>query len=115
MKKKFPSKFDITLEIHSPKAQKDFVCEYCLKEFQKGERICVLGTYELIDNISYSKVRNNNFIKAGFVSEYFYHIACWKQYFNQAIKDSVEAMQKQLLSNPAIKQAMSLVGGLVKA
>lgn len=110
-KRKYPSKFTTILEIHCPKLQRDFICNHCLRPIQKNERIAILGTFdvkEILENKG--KVKE---IKAGYVSEYFYHLGCYKAYFNQEINACVQNMQKELFNNPAIKQAMSLVDGLM--
>lgn len=113
-KKRFPVKFNTSMQINDPKLKKDFICDYCLHEFKPKDRFVVLGTYDINEILKNKKNTEVLFLNVGFVSERFYHLDCWRQWFSNQITKSVQDIQKQLLDNPAIKQAMSLVGGLVK-
>jgi len=97
---KYPIKKDGICKINDKKLIKDFVCSKCLNDIKEGERFVLIGTYELKE-----KVLEN--LEVGFVSEYFYHLSCWIDYFNEKVVDKLKASQTQALdfmkNSPALQ------------
>lgn len=64
-------------------------CDYCKKKIKSDDRFAILGTYE----------------KGKTIEEDFYHIKCWKDYYQGSIKvnegnlkkmnEQIRQMQKQ--------------------
>ena len=100
-KRKLPTKTikGQTLKLSSRKPQA-FVCYHCRKKIKEGEKYVIVGTYLGIK-------------KRETFSEYFYHLNCWQEFFNQAVKKRLDEVQKQAFD--VIKQSpmFNLVKGLL--
>lgn len=69
---------------------KAFVCYHCKKKILENEKYVIVGTYIGIE-------------KRETFSEYFYHLNCWVEFFNQAVKKRLDETQKQAFD--VIKQS----------
>lgn len=100
-KRKLPTKTlkGQTLKLSSRKPQ-DFVCYHCKKKIKEGEKYVIVGTHIGIK-------RQETF------SKYFYHLNCWTEFFNQAVKKRLDEVQKQAYD--VIKQSpmFSMLKGLL--
>ena len=86
----YPVKSEGVVKINDEKQVKDFICSKCLNEIKEDERFVLIGTYELKE-----KAEDN--LDVGFVSEYFYHLNCWVEYFNQKVIEKLHTSQSQAM------------------
>ena len=87
---KFPVKHNCSLEINDKKQVDDFVCSKCLKSIETNQRFVLLGTYEL-------NKKEKEKLDVGFISEYYYHIQCWVDYFNDRVIEKLKNSQQQAM------------------
>ena len=82
------------------KKPRRFVCYHCGKKIKEGEKYVIVGTHVGIKE------------KETF-SEYFYHLKCWGDYFNERVTDRLNVAQRQAMA--VIKQSpmFNLVKGLL--
>lgn len=85
---KFPVKYDCSIKINDKKQVDDFVCSKCLKSIENKQRFVLLGTYELGN-------KEKEKLDVGFVSEYYYHLQCWIDYFNDRVIEKLKNSQQQ--------------------
>jgi hypothetical protein len=88
-----------TLKISKVKP-KEFVCYHCKKKILEKEKYVIVGTYIGIK-------------KRETFSEYFYHLNCWVEFFNLAVKKRLDNAQKQAMD--VIKQSpmFNMIKGLI--
>ena len=86
----FPVKYLGEVRINDKKLINDFVCAKCLKEIKLGERFVLLGTYDFKD-------KDDELLDVGFISEYFYHMQCWVDYFNQKVIERLTNSKTQAM------------------
>jgi hypothetical protein len=93
----FPVVYDGLVKINNKKLINDFVCAKCLKTIGANQRFVLIGTYEF-------KEKDKENLNVGLVSEYFYHIQCWVDYFNGKVTERLINSQSQVMemlkSNP---------------
>lgn len=91
------TKKGVTLKTLKPKA---FVCYHCKKSILENQKYVIVGTHIGI------KERET-------FSEYFYHLNCWVESFNLAVKKKLDEAQKQAMD--VIKQSpmFNMIKGLI--
>ena len=63
---------------------KEEICSFCGKPIKSGDRFVFVGTYDKL-----------KFDEATVVEEKFYHIQCWKKYFQSKLMEGMKgAMNK---------------------
>jgi hypothetical protein len=88
-----------TLKLSSRKPQA-FVCYHCSFKIKEGEKYVIVGTYLGIK-------------KRETFSEYFYHLNCWQEFFNQAVKKRLDEAKKQAFDVIEQSPMFNIVKGLL--
>lgn len=79
---------------------KAFVCHHCKKKILENEKYVIVGTYIGIK-------------KRETFSEYFYHLNCWVEFFNQAVKKRLDNAQKQAMDVIQQSPMFNMLKGLM--
>lgn len=102
--KKSVTKKGQTLRISKVKP-KAFVCYHCKKKILDNEKYVIVGTHIGIK-------------KRETFSEYFYHLNCWVEFFNLAVKKRLDEAQKQafdvIKQSPMFSMLKGLLPGVAK-
>lgn len=93
-----------TLKVSKNKP-KDFVCYHCKKKILEEQKYVIVGTYIGV------KERET-------FSEYFYHLNCWVEYFNQSVNKKLGEIQNQIVdslkNNPMFQALQGFLPGSVQ-
>jgi hypothetical protein len=76
-------------------------CEYCKQEIKEKERYTLVGTY---DKGSEDKP----------IEEKYYHLKCWKLYFNKCVSDKIEAVKEKVMSSDGIQNIIGSGQKMIK-
>lgn len=64
-------------------------CEYCKQEIKEGERYTLVGTYDKGTDKP--------------IEEKYYHLKCWRLYFNKCVSNKLEAVKEKVMGSEGIQ------------
>ena len=71
-------------------------CKYCNQKIKEKERYTLVGTY----------TKGN---EANPIEEIYYHLKCWKLYFNECVSKKFKVVEKKVMGS-----AGNMIKGIVK-
>jgi hypothetical protein len=78
-------------------------CEYCKQEIKEKEKYTLVGTYQ-------KKSEEDMDI----IEEKYFHLKCWKLYFNKCVSDKLETIKEKVMGSDGIKNIVESGQKMIK-